>query len=63
VATNSGSGWTSFSRLTTRATDASGAAYFWWRSAVAQRISVRGYFAGDGGHAPAWSAARQARWR
>ena len=63
VATNTGSGWSAFTRLTTRLTDSTGAAYFWWRSRTAQRISVRGYFAGDLTHSGAWSPARQARWR
>lgn len=63
VATNTGSGWSAFTRLTTRLTDATGAAYFWWKSPTAQRISVRGYYAGDLTHSAAWSPARQARWR
>lgn len=63
VATNTGAGWSAFTRITTRLTDASGAAYYWRKSPIAQRISVRGYFAGDPTHAPAWSPARQARWR
>lgn len=63
TATNAGAGWSAFSRLTSRVTDVTGAAYFWWRSSTAARISVRGYYPGDATYAPAWSAARQARWR
>ena len=63
IATNTGAGWSAFRRLTSRVTDATGAAYFWWRTSTAQRISVRGYYPGDATHAAAWSPARQARWR
>ncbi len=63
VATKNADGsWGAFTLLTGRVADASGNAYFWWRSSSAKWISVRAYYAGDATHSASWSAARQGRW-
>ncbi len=61
VATKNADGsWGAFTLLTARVADASGNAYFWWRSSTAKWISVRAYYAGDATHSASWSPARQA---
>ena len=59
---NSNGGWGPFVKLTSRLADASGTAYFQWRS-TGQWVSVRAMFPGDSNYAESWSAARQGRWK
>jgi hypothetical protein len=58
---NSNGGWGNFVRLTSRIADASGTAYFHWRS-TGQWVSVRAMYAGDTSFTESRSPARQGRW-
>jgi hypothetical protein len=58
---NSAGGWGSFVKQTSRLADASGNAYFQWRS-TGKWVSVRAYLPGDTSVAESWSPARQGRW-
>jgi hypothetical protein len=58
IATKNSAGvWSSFTKLTGRIIDASGNAYFSWRSSTAKWISIKGIVSTVG------TPARQARWR
>jgi hypothetical protein len=57
VATKNSAGkWSAFKQLTARRVDASGNAYFWWKTSSKAWISVRG------GYLTSLSVATQARW-
>ena len=57
VATKNSAGkWSAFKQLTARRVDASGNAYFWWKTSSKAWISVRGGYLGT------MSVATQARW-
>jgi hypothetical protein len=57
VATKNSAGkWSAFALLTARTVDASGNAYFWWKTSTKAWISVRGGYLGT------LSVATQARW-
>jgi hypothetical protein len=57
VATKNSAGkWGAFALLTARRVDASGNAYFWWKTSSKAWISVRG------GYLTSLSVATQARW-
>jgi hypothetical protein len=58
IATKNSAGvWSAFTKLTGRTIDASGNAYFHWRSSTAKWISIKGVVSTTG------TPARQARWR
>ena len=55
--------WSAFANRTARIADASGTAYFYFRSSTPTWVSARAYFPGDETVAALWSPARLGRYR
>ena len=55
--------WSAFRPSTSRVANAAGVVRYTYRSTSAGQLAFRAFFVGDAAHRPAWSPARQARWR